>query len=506
MTGLSQRWPLTAGLLSAAAAGVWAGIDPSALQLDPVRDPRALVVGLLAVLLAVGLMLRPAVGLVVFSATVYLNLSQVLVRQHDFPSLLQLLSLPLLVAAWVELRSHAHKVPRGLIVLTVAYPLGILLSTTVALDHALADARLMEALRGMIVVLVVVLLATTRDRVRATAATLAAAAVFLALLGTIQSLTGDYANTFGGLARVKHAQIYGSVFEPRIAGPLGDPNFFAQMLLVVVPLTLFEAWEGIQRRQRVIAWLATGAIVSGIVLTYSRGGAIALGLVLVLALLAHGIRPRRVLVSSAIVVAGLAVAPTGFRERLVTVTELLPGEDDAVLNRDSSFEERLLLGHVAWEMFASHPLRGVGAGNYTVRFDEYADRVPSAARDYEVDAEDRYAHNLFLELGAEGGLPLLGTFCVFMIWVLASLVRSRRLFQDAGDRPMAAIATAVALGLVGYLTSSVFLHGAFQRYLWLLVGLAGALYALARRATDTPESGTDGWAVATAEPGSGSGS
>jgi O-antigen ligase len=137
-------------------------------------------------------------------------------------------------------------------------------------------------------------------------------------------------------------------------------------------------------------------------------------------------------------------------------------------------------------MFASRPLRGVGAGNYTVRFDEYADRVPSAARDYAMDDAERYPHNLFLELGAEGGVVLLGVFVALAAYVLNLLVRARRRFREAGDEPLAALAAAVALGVTGYLASSLFLHGAFQRYLWLLVGLAAALHVLARDAVRAP--------------------
>jgi putative inorganic carbon (hco3(-)) transporter len=504
MNALRQDWIVPACLLAAAGVGTWAAIDPSFLKLDPARDARSLALTLLAVGAAAALMLRPKIGLALFTATVYLNLSQVLVRQYDFPSLLQLLALPLLAAALVERGVRGPRaMPSGLLVLMGAYLVSILLSTNVAMDRTLADARLAEAARGFVVVLVVALLASTRERARITGWVLVGGAAFLSLLGIIQTLTGSYAMDFGGLARIKHAHIYGRVFEPRIAGPVGDPNYFAQMLLIVVPLALFAAWEEGRRHLRLVAWIATAVIVAAITLTYSRGGALALGFVLILALLAHGTDIRKVALGLALLGAGLFVAPTGFQERLATVTELLPGDDDTTLYRDSSFQERLLLGRVAWEMFASHPLRGVGAGNYTTRFDEYAHRVPSAARDYAVDDADRYPHNLFLELGAEGGIVLLGAFAALMAYVLTVLLRARQRFRKVADGPMAALATAVTLGLTGYLASSLFLHGAFQRYLWLLLGLAAALHVLSLDTTAssdvTPCTGPD----PLARPGSG---
>jgi hypothetical protein len=44
---------------------------------------------------------------------------------------------------------------------------------------------------------------------------------------------------------------------------------------------------------------------------------------------------------------------------------------------------------------------------------------------------------------------------------------------------VASLATGVQLALIGYLVSSLFLHGHFPRYLWLLFGFCAALYRLA---------------------------
>jgi putative inorganic carbon (hco3(-)) transporter len=485
-------WPWVAGAFAASALlGVWVTRDPSLLHVEVTLSAGSLVPLTLALALTVVILRNPAVGLVLLVGAVYLNLSQVLVRHHGFPSMLQLLVVPLLLAGLVDwasaraggrLRIHPEG-PQVVVALVVLHVLTVLLSTTVAHDRTLADARVVEVLKGLAVILLVLLLMTGRARARAAAWTLVGSGTLLAGLALVQTTTGDFGNDFGGLARVKHAHIHGNVFQPRIAGPLGDPNYFAQVLLVLVPVALFLAWEESSRKLRALALGCGGLVVAATVLTYSRGGALALGVVFVLFLASREVNLRRATAGLLVVLAAGYLLPQDFTQRLATVSEILPGQEEEVLPRDSSFRERLLLAGVAWEMFRDRPVLGVGAGNYTIHFDDYLDRVGSAARDYGGADESRYPHNLYLELGAEGGVAGLASFLAAMVGVLALLGAARRRFRVTGDPFLAGLATAVAIALVGYLVSSVFLHGHFQRYLWLLVGLGIALGALASRST-----------------------
>ncbi|MFL6203381.1 MAG: hypothetical protein ACJ76J_29795, partial [Thermoanaerobaculia bacterium] len=53
----------------------------------------------LALALCAALLARPGLALILLALFVYLNLSQVLVREHGLPSLLQLLLIPIALAA-----------------------------------------------------------------------------------------------------------------------------------------------------------------------------------------------------------------------------------------------------------------------------------------------------------------------------------------------------------------------------------------------------------------------
>lgn len=486
--GSPQVGGVTAAFMASALLGVWIVRDPSFVHMEVSLAPGTLIPLVLVLGLAAVILRYPGVGLILLVVALYLNLSQVLVRHHGFPSVLQLLALPILLAALMEWRGRSvpagRAPPRGhhlVLALLALHVLAILLSTTVADDRVLADERLEEVLKGLVIAVLLVLLVTSRSRARTATWALLGGGALLAGLAVLQAATGDYANDFGGLARIKHAHIHGSVFQPRIAGPLGDPNYFAQILLILVPIALFTGWHESRIRLRLLAFAAGGVILTATVLTYSRGGALALGLVLLLSVLVYGINLQRLAVGLVVLLALGFLLPQDFTSRLATVTEILPGEEEDVLPQDSSFQERLLLGGVALEMFRDRPLLGVGAGNYTVHFDEYVDRVGSTARDYRADDEARYPHNLFLELGAEGGIVALLSFLAVMAATLILLHRARRRFLATGDPLLAGLAAGMAIALIGYLVSSLFLHGHFQRYLWLVVGLAAALYAISVR-------------------------
>ena len=466
-----------AAVLSAVAASIIVQ-QPELVAFDGVASFRGFAL-LLAGLAVGAVSLRfPDVALCCLAAFVCLNLSDVLVRSHGLPSLLQVVFVPLAVAGWWHASPGTRTPPAVLTILLCTYLVVALWSTTVAADPASADARLLEHLRGCAIFVVVVMLARSARAVRLAAWTFALCAALLSGLALIQIVTGDFTLDFAGLARIKYAQVYGTTFEPRIAGPLGDPNFFAQILLLSIPIALQLAWTAVGI-PRVVGFGAAGIASVATVFTYSRGGALALGAVLLASVVARGISMRKALLAlvALLVVVWLAL-PDEFARRLTTLTQLLPGSDE-VLRPDSSFGERKMFAAAAWGMFQDHMLTGVGVGNYGVHFLEYAQRVGSDARLYVTPTEGYYPHNLYLEVAAETGLAGLVPFALVLAACFVYLWRARCSLLAAGDLSSAGLATGWAIALGGYLLTSVFLHGDFIRYWWLIVGFAGALYKIA---------------------------
>lgn len=416
---------------------------------------------------------------------VFTDVSRILVTRHHLPSLLRALVVLLIVLAW---RRHgaagwARVARGGLALLLVAYSLLLLVSTVFAERADLAQARFLEVAKATVLALLLAVLAQTARGLRSAGRALVAGAAGLGGLGVYQVATGRFADDFGGFARVKLAHIYGELFEPRIAGPVGDPNFFAQALLAVVPIAVFFAWREERRLPRALAAAAAALTLAAAVFTYSRGAWLALACELALVVALSSQRLRLGALAAAFVAGFLLLAPQEFTRRLTTVVQLVSPEEAAV-DPDSSFEERRLYTQTAWTMFLARPLVGVGAGNYTVHFAEHADRVGSAGRSYEAPGAAHYPHNLYLEIAAETGLVGATSFAAVLVAAFAALERARRRLERRGDARAAGLARAVTVGLAGYLVSSLFLHGHFLRYLWLLLGFALALEAHSRRAPE----------------------
>lgn len=484
---MARDLPRIALVTAAAAAAGWlAAVNPDFLTFQaPLSWGLALALTA-AVAFSAAIVSSPALGLCLLVAFVYLNLSQVLVRSHELPSLLQLLALPMLAGAWratsKEDRARAFRHP---VTVSLALYLAVVLaSTTWARDTALADERAVELGKAFVVFALTAFLTVSLRAARAAVWTLLGAGALLSVLAVIQAALGGTAQ-LGGLARIKQAHIYGDVFEPRIAGPLGDPNFFAQILVMLVPLAVFTAWDARDRLRRTAAYGAAGLLIAATVVTYSRGGALALGCVLALALLARREHLRQAAAGVAAVALLWTVLPRDFTRRMGTIEQIVGGGD--VLRPDSSFQKRRLLTHAAWLMFADHPLTGVGAANYTTRFDEVTGRVGFLTRDYEEPGDAHYPHNLYLETAAETGIVGLLCFGAVLVAAFAALRRAQRVFREAGDRRTAGLAVAFQIALAGYLVSSLFLHGTFPRYLWMLFAFAVGLDVLAARTASPPE-------------------
>jgi hypothetical protein len=467
--------------------------DPEFLHLGSGLSCTTILTFAVALAVSILILRHSEFGLYILVGFVYLNLSQILVRFHGFPSLLRLIVLPMFLSVWTSrYLVRRQRLSIGtLSILLVCYNLVLLTSSTFAKNPSLANKRFIENLAALAIYVLVVGLASSVNHVRRSVGIILIAGILLGALTITQVTTGNFQNEFGGFARIKHAHIYGKEFEPRVAGPLGDPNYFAQILLILVSLSLYTAWGQTRWFWKLSAYMSTLVIGTTMVLTYSRGGTLALACVLILILLDCNINLRQLAFLLVLVAGVFLLLPIGFRQRLTTIKQILPGSEQ-VIHPDSSFEKRKLLTKAAFKIFVDHPVFGVGAGNYTVYYEEYADKIGSAAREYEDPAERHYPHSLYLEIGAETGLLGLCIFVLILGTCFVYLRRARSRFIKWGDTYMGGLAKAFEISLIGYLISSIFLHGSFQRYLWLIFAFSAVLHDLSETRNNEKISLTSG--------------
>jgi putative inorganic carbon (hco3(-)) transporter len=238
----------------------------------------------------------------------------------------------------------------------------------------------------------------------------------------------------------------------RASGPMEDPNDLAYVLVVALPLLVAVRPAG--RRLRVVAvGFAAAVLVAGAAATFSRGGALALAAAVGWLVLRRAL-PLRVLAGA---LAGLAVA--GVTAVLFAGPALAKSVQEKSFIAESNVDTRELRWQAAARMLAENPVLGVGPGGFR---SEYA----AASHNAEIAEQTPVAHNMFLEVAAELGLPALMLFIGLLATALVASEHVRRMSSD--PRPM----VAVQAGLIAAAVASTFLSEQYYLSLWTLVVLA----------------------------------
>jgi len=450
------------------------------------RSPVLIGVALAPVVLAV--ITRPERALLVFAFGFYLNLP--VIAAHDFhissglaSAFALLLLSPFLIYVVGERRP---------LVVTAALPLMIGYLVVLVLSAALAGGARASTVapvvtflsEGLLLYLLVTNAIRTPTQLRAVIWTVVLAGALMGLVSVWQELTHSYHHTLGGLAQVDSTGfnigtgVSGKDVRPRLAGPIGEKNRYAQVLLVLLPLALSRIRAEPDRKLRLLAAGCAGLILSGVVLSFSRGAAVA-ALILVLVSAALRLISLRQLVAILVVVATLvALVAPDYVTRLQSL-----GNADAALSPQSSGVDQAIQGRAteniaALAVFRDHPVLGVGPGQF---FSRYSAQYGNAL-DLRFLEQNRRAHNLYLEIAADTGLLGLGAFLTI---VLVTLVSLRRLTVRARVRrpDLASLGNALLASVIAYLASGLFLQLAYQRYFWFLIALANsAVWLLGREA------------------------
>jgi hypothetical protein len=324
----------------------------------------------------------------------------------------------------------------------------------------------------------------------------------LGSLTVIQAVTGDYNESFGGFAQVDEddniaaldPDRVGADAQQRAAGPIGEENRYAQIMLVLVPLGLMLTLIERRRVVRIALALGTTLIFLGMAATFSRGAALGLALILAVSVVLKLVRLRHLAIGILAFVVVLTAFPR-YADRLTglqALTRLDAGSATGVTTGDvGNLRARATEMVAGILIFLDHPLVGVGPGMYPINYREYALRIDVGALDVRVDPKQREAHSIYTELAAETGG--LGFFCFLaMIGItLRDLLRARKRWLTR--RPdIAALATGFLLALTGYMGAAVFLHLSFERFFWLPMALAAVTAHLALTRVEGEEAASAG--------------
>jgi len=248
----------------------------------------------------------------------------------------------------------------------------------------------------------------------------------------------------------------------------GGYNALGTMLVLGLPLLLALA---VRRRGWGFLIFGAGAAVTaiGLVLTFARGAWLG-GLAGLAVFLACVPRPTRLLLL-ALLLLTLAIGRFGLTGAVPALGARAESIPDLTLNRD-----RIAIWRAALQIFRDHPVVGTGLGTFTMVYPRY--RLPE---DREPVPSRPFAHNIFLNIAAEGGV--LGVLSFASVIALALWWGARWIRQSPADEGV--IAAGVVAALVGVLVHQQ-VDGTVMRFhiglgMWMLLGLISAGAARLRR-------------------------
>jgi len=249
-------------------------------------------------------------------------------------------------------------------------------------------------------------------------------------------------------------------YNERLGVGLYETNYFATILVLVIPLAFVFAAQAPDLLHRRL-WTAAGLLlVLELFLTSSRGGFLGLlvaGTVFVYR--RHGAMGAIALM--AVLLLGLIVVPTELGSRLWTVFE---SEQAAPAGLEASNKAHMALFFAALRMIADNPIFGVGPLNFRSLSTLYTG-LPQA----------NIAHNSFLEVAAEFGLPVFIVFVLLLWSTFRILNRATALGASPDGRQLAGCAEGLRSGLTGFLVAGCFISAQYEKMLWLAVFLTIAL-------------------------------
>jgi O-antigen ligase len=482
-----------AGTLALVALAVGVG---AATANQPVLAISATLAGLAGAVLAV----RPDAAAILVVALIYSNAPVVMVTFHDMPVAIAA-AVPAILAAPL---AYDLLVRRDRVVFVPALPwiacyfVVEIVATILARDvPGAADSLETIAVEGVGLFLLLTNTIRSISVLRAIIWTLLIVGAILGALSVYQYVTGTFGSNYFGFAQTE-SSVTGltSTGVERLAGPIGEKNRYAQVMLMLVPIG-FMTFAVVRRVWlRLAALGATALCAMAMALTFSRGAAVGAVVVAAAMVVLRIIRIRYVLAGLGIAaVVFLAIPEYGTRVlTLASVSDIF--SEGVASNADNSLLSRATENLTAINVFADHPVVGVGPGQFSDYYREYADEIGLSVR-----AQDREAHSLYLGLAAEAGIVGAGAFFTAVVVTLVGLERARR---RAKDRPeLAVIAAGFLLALIAYLASGLFLHLSYARYFWLMLALGAAAAVLVQQAvaeTGPARSGAPAGVTAEATP------
>jgi probable O-glycosylation ligase (exosortase A-associated) len=246
---------------------------------------------------------------------------------------------------------------------------------------------------------------------------------------------------------------------------IGDNNDFALAVNIALPMIYYLAQSEPSRRIRLILWASLPFAVAAVVLTYSRGGLLGLGAVLVAIILQSKHKIRGLSIIFGLILLVFLVAPGKWIERMETIR--------TAAQTDASARSRLFTWRFATLLTLDHPVLGGGFETFT---GELYDRYGMGGQ-YIVHGP----HSIYFQMMAEHGFPGLAIFLALLASCMLTCQRIKRRWRRIDPESwLIPYCSMVIASLCAYATSGAFLGRAYFDMFYQLIATTILLSSFAR--------------------------
>ena len=436
----------------------------------------------LVVLIGLGLA-KPEIATLTVVFVIYSDLAAVVVRSHGVPKVLAISFFALLllpVTYYVVVRRERLRTDR-VFVLMLLY-LAVQVASAVSARDGTHSLQVIASFvtEGVAVYFLLLNSVRTPATLRRCLWMMIAAGLLLGSVSIIQNRTYRHSSDFGGLALTRsnttqeQSVVSSDSSDPasdtrqRALGPIGDANFYAQIMVVLLPIAILRFWAERKGRMRWLGLAAAVPILGAIVLTFSRGAAVAVAFFGVSLVVLRYMKARHAVIAAIAAIIIVAMLP----EYGSRITSLMQMRSPGLRSADASIQERTTIYLSGFRIFLDHPVLGVGVGQAPEYLPEYSNYNGHSRLRRKMGA-----HNMYLESLAETGL--LG-FCILMTIAGVAVTRLWRVrkYWQVRNPEYAHTVTGLLLAIAVFLVTGLFLHLAYARYFWLLLAMAGAACAV----------------------------
>ena len=254
----------------------------------------------------------------------------------------------------------------------------------------------------------------------------------------------------------------------RVYGPPGsffaDNNDMALALNMTIPMLFYLAKNEKNKRLKMAFWFTFASSIVSVVFTYSRGGFLALAIVLAFLFFKSQHKTIAVMILSVVLIIGAIYIPVQWFERIDTIRSY---------EEDSSVRGMINAWKTALNLAKDRPL--IGGGVETFIRPVFRIYAPVRSNVHDV-------HSVYFEVLGEHGFVALGLFILLMLYSLSTAQKLKKTVRDNHDfKWVEDYSSMFQMSLIAYMVGGLFLGRAYFDLYYHIIAMIIIMQALVNK-------------------------